>query len=154
VVITEKDYIPAMEETGRGWVVEDQGTVVGFAIGNAVTGNIWALFVDPQNEGRGHGRRLHEAMIEWLFSQGLQRLWLSTAPNTRAQKFYEVAGWSFVGMLPDGEALYELHAPRYALDPSIEPTARSFSLPSKNICRPAEVVRSLHVAVSTMFAIP
>jgi ribosomal protein S18 acetylase RimI-like enzyme len=103
--ITEEHYVPAIEETGRGWVAEDQDSVVGFAIGNVVTGDIWALFVDPDHEGRGHGRRLQDAMIRWPFSQGLRRLWLSTDPNTRAQRFYEAAGWSFLGMRADGEAL-------------------------------------------------
>jgi GNAT superfamily N-acetyltransferase len=58
--ITQEDYVPAIEHTGRGWVVEVDGAVVGFAVGNAATGNIWALFVDPAHEGQGHGRRLHE----------------------------------------------------------------------------------------------
>lgn len=110
-VITEEHYAPAIEETGRGWVAEDQDSVIGFAVGNALTGNIWVLFVDPEHEGRGHGRRLHDAMVEWLFLRGVRRLWLSTQPNTRAQRFYEAAGWTFLGMLPEGEALYELHAP-------------------------------------------
>lgn len=106
--ITPADYIPALEETGRGWVVEVAGTVVAFAVGNARSGNIWALFVDPEHEGRGYGRRLHEAMVTWLFSCGLPRLWLSTTPGTRAQRFYEVAGWVYMGMLAHGEALYEM----------------------------------------------
>jgi ribosomal protein S18 acetylase RimI-like enzyme len=110
-LITEEHYVPAIEETGRGRVAEDQGSIVGFAIGNVVTGNIWALFVDPDHEGRGHGRRLHDAMVRWLFLQGVRRLWLSTDPETRAQGFYEAAGWSFLGTLANGEALYELHAP-------------------------------------------
>lgn len=110
-VITEEHYLPAIEDTGRGWVAEDQGSVVGFAVGNVVTGNIWALFVNPEHEGRGHGRRLHDTMIRWLFLQGVRRLWLSTDPNTRAPRFYEAAGWSYLGMLANGEALYELHAP-------------------------------------------
>jgi hypothetical protein len=50
-LITEEHYISAIEVTGRGWVAEDQGFVIGFAIGNAVTGNIWALFVHPDHEG-------------------------------------------------------------------------------------------------------
>ena len=96
-VITEEHYLPAIESTGRGWVVEVDGQVVGFAIGNADTGNIWALFVDPEHEGRGHGRALHDAMVEWLFSRGLRHLWLGTDPDTRAERFYRAAGWS-----PDG----------------------------------------------------
>ena len=107
-VITEQDYILAIEETGRGWVVEVDDGVVAFAVGNALTGNIWALFVEPAHEGNGHGRALHDVMVAWLFSRGLTRLWLSTQPHTRAQRFYQSAGWNFVGMLANGEAHFEL----------------------------------------------
>ena len=110
-VITEKHYVPAIAETGRGWVAEENGVVFGFAVGNKTTGNIWALFVDPDQEGKGLGSLLHDAMVSWLFQQGLPRLWLGTEPGTRAQRFYEASGWSFVRILPDGEALYELLAP-------------------------------------------
>ena len=109
--IREEHYIPAIEETGRGWVIEFDGTVVAFAVGNVESGNVWALFVHPEHEGRGYGRRLHDVMVAWLFSRGHARLWLSTDPNTRAQRFYETAGWRFQGVLPGGEALYELSNP-------------------------------------------
>jgi GNAT superfamily N-acetyltransferase len=112
--ITEEDYYPAIEETGRGWVVVQDGQIRGFAVGNRGTGNIWALFVEPGHERQGLGRQLHDVMIAWLFSQGLSTLWLSTDPNTRAQQFYERAGWKFVRMLPDGEAMYELRSPNAA----------------------------------------
>jgi len=46
-VIREEHYIPAIESSGRGWVVEEAGEVRAFAVGNGQTGNIWALFVDP-----------------------------------------------------------------------------------------------------------
>lgn len=110
-VITENHYVPPIEETGRGWVVEVAGEVVGFAIGNATTGNIWALFVDPAHEGHGYGRRLHDAKVSWLFSRALERLWLTTDPRTRAQLFYESAGWQYTGMVANGEAQYELRNP-------------------------------------------
>jgi GNAT superfamily N-acetyltransferase len=110
-VITEEHYLPAIETTGRGWVIELDGTVVAFAVGNEQTGNIWALFVHPEHERRGYGRRLHEVMVSWLFSRGLAKLWLSTDPGTRAQRFYEAADWQFKGNLADGQALYELHLP-------------------------------------------
>ncbi len=109
--VTEAHYVRAVEETGRGWVVEDNGAVVGFAVGNAATGNIWALFVDPAHERRGHGRRLHDVMVAWLFSCGLERLWLSTLPGTRAERFYAAAGWVCVARLANGEARYELRDP-------------------------------------------
>ena len=84
------------------------GEVVAFAIGNAVTGNIWALFVRPEYEGRGHGRQLHDTMVSWLWAAGLDRLWLTTEPGTRAQRFYEVAGWRLTGTTERGELRYEL----------------------------------------------
>lgn len=110
-IITEEHYVPAIEETGRGWIVEVDGVVAGFAVGNAITGNIWALFVDPAHAGHGHGRNLHDTMIRWLFSRGLKRLWLSTQANTRAQQFYEAAGWLNTGILADGEASFERFNP-------------------------------------------
>jgi GNAT superfamily N-acetyltransferase len=107
-VITEADYIAAIEDHGSGWVVEAHGEVVGFAVGDARDGNIWALFVDPGHEGRGHGRRLHDAMIGWLRSRGLVRLWLTTDANTRAQRFYEAAGWQPAGRTKTGALRLEL----------------------------------------------
>ena len=108
-VISDEDVRKAIEESGRGWVVESDDGVVGFAIGNAASGNIWALFVHPEHERRGHGRQLHDTMVAWLWSRGLDRLWLTTEPGTRAQRFYEAAGWQLVGSTPGGEVRYDLH---------------------------------------------
>ena len=108
-VITDEQVREALEETGRGWLVESQGEVVAFAIGNVLTGNIWALFVHPDHERRGYGRLLHDAMLKWLRAQGLDRLWLTTAPHTRAQGFYEAAGWTSIGSTGQGELRYELN---------------------------------------------
>lgn len=110
-VIGADEVRQAIEDTGRGWVsLARNGAVAGFAIGNARTGNIWALFVDPAFEGQGHGRALHDEMVAWLFAQGLQRLHLSTDPDTRAQRFYTAAGWQPLGLLPDGEMAFERRA--------------------------------------------
>jgi GNAT superfamily N-acetyltransferase len=106
--ISDEDVRVAIEETGRGWVVEEGGEVAAFAIGDATTGNIWALFVRPESERRGYGRQLHDAMIDWLFAAGLERLWLTTEPGTRAQRFYEAAGWTQAGTSARGELRYEM----------------------------------------------
>jgi GNAT superfamily N-acetyltransferase len=106
--ITDDQVRDAIEKTGRGWVVESEGDVVGFAVGNAQTGNIWALFVHPDHERRGYGRLLHDTMVRWLWTQELDRLWLTTEPGTRAQGFYETAGWQPVGPTDGGEFRYEL----------------------------------------------
>lgn len=110
-VIIDGDVVHAIERTGRGWVIDCDGEVVGFAVGNAQSGNIWALFVDPTHEGCGHGRRLHGAMVTWLWSRGLDAWWLTTEIGTRAQRFYERAGWRNCGLQPDGQLRLELKAP-------------------------------------------
>lgn len=120
-VVTEDDYLPAIETTGRGWVIEAQGLVVSFAIGTSTNGNIWALFVDPGHERQGYGRRLHDTMVEWLWSQGHETLWLTTAPGTRAQGFYQTAGWQCIGSTRSGELKFELSR----LNPAFKPTASS-----------------------------
>lgn len=105
--ISDEDVRIAIEQTGRGWVIESDNEVVAFAVANATNGNIWALFVHPNHERRGHGRALHDTMVDWLRAQGLRRVWLTTEPGTRAQSFYEAAGWQLVGSTDDGELRYE-----------------------------------------------
>lgn len=107
-IIPDEAVRSQIEDTGRGWVVDVDGKVVGFAIGNATDGNIWALFVHPDHEGRGYGRELHATMVDWLWSRGLATLWLTTGPGTRAQRFYERSGWRVVGPAPKGEIRLEL----------------------------------------------
>jgi len=106
--ITEADYRQAIAGSGSGWVVEVGGRVVGFAVGNRITGNVWALFVDPDHEGRGYGRKLHDEVVAWLWSQGLRRLSLTTEAGTRAEGFYLRAGWTPVGTTERGELQLEL----------------------------------------------
>ena len=106
--ITEADYVPAITTTGRGWVIEADGVIVAFAVGNRDSGHIWALFVHPGHEALGYGRQLHDAVLTWLWSQGLERLWLTTEPGTRAQAFYASRGWEPVGCDERGEIRFEL----------------------------------------------
>jgi hypothetical protein len=51
--------------------------------------------------------QVHDAMVEWLFSRGLGRLWLTTDPGTRAQRFYEAAGWEYIAVKEGDEVRYE-----------------------------------------------
>ncbi|PZP27420.1 MAG: GNAT family N-acetyltransferase [Roseateles depolymerans] len=100
-----------LEQYGRGWVVElAPHRIAGFAIGDARDGNIWALFVDPAREGLGHGRRLHDVMVDWLFATGLTRLNLGTQPGSRAEAFYRRAGWRPLSLDEHGEQRFELLA--------------------------------------------
>jgi GNAT superfamily N-acetyltransferase len=106
--ITEADYAAALTTEGRGWVAEVAGEIVGFAVGTAHDGNIWALFMQPGHERQGHGRQLHDTLVAWLWSQGLTRLWLTTEPGTRAETFYRKGGWRDNGCTARGEILFEM----------------------------------------------
>ena len=108
-VIGASEIIDQIERTGRGWVYEVDGAVVGFAIGNAEAANIWALFIDPPYAGRGIGRALHDEMLAWLWSRGVETLWLTTDPGTRAERFYRQAGWRDCGIDAHGERRFEMN---------------------------------------------
>lgn len=109
--INEEAYIPYLVTIGRGWVLEEDGTVVAFAIGESETGNIWALFVHEDHEGKGYGKRVQEPMVDWLFAQGLARIHLTTGAGTRAQGFYAATGWTLTGIDSYGDAVYERFRP-------------------------------------------
>lgn len=106
--IGPEHYRAMLQERGRGWVYEVEGTIVGFAVADHTGRNIWALFVAPDFQRRGIGRTLHDAMVTWLFERGREPLWLNTDPNTRAEQFYTVAGWRRTGVEATGELRFEL----------------------------------------------
>jgi GNAT superfamily N-acetyltransferase len=108
--ITDDDYIAALESLGRTWVVEADGVITAFATGYRA-GSVWALFVHPDHEGRGYGKALHSTMVDWLWSLGHTRLWLTTSPGTRAERFYISQGWRPCGIVPGGELRLELSGP-------------------------------------------
>jgi GNAT superfamily N-acetyltransferase len=110
--IHEETYIPYLETIGRGWVLEEDGVIVAFAIGEHQTGNIWAVFVHEDHEGKGYGSKVQEPMIQWLFAQGLDRIHLTTGTNTRAQGFYAATGWTFTGIDAHGDAAFERLRPQ------------------------------------------
>lgn len=105
--ITSEEVRESIEDTGKGWVIETAGQIQAFAVGNGITGNVWALFVKPNAQGLGYGTRLHTAMLEWFRTQPVDTLWLSTGTDTRARKFYEKHGWQCVGPYGDAEVRYE-----------------------------------------------
>jgi GNAT superfamily N-acetyltransferase len=79
------------------YVWEENGRVVGFSAADPRNGNIWALFMDQAYEGRGIGRALLKRACTVLTEAGLERMWLTTDPGTRAEAFYRAAGWQVVG---------------------------------------------------------
>ena len=111
--VQPEHYRAMIREDGRGWVSVEDGRMLGFAVADLRRSNIWALFVAPEAEGRGVGRKLHDAMLEWLFGAGAQRVTLSTDPGTRAERFYRAAGWQPTGSEEGGEVGYEMERERW-----------------------------------------
>jgi GNAT superfamily N-acetyltransferase len=109
--ITAAMTTQAITAEGRGWVWVEQGEILGFSIARDANPSIWALFVLPGHEGRGIGGALHDAAVDWLWSRGAPRIWLSTDPDTRAARFYRDRGWRETAALPSGEVRLELQRP-------------------------------------------
>lgn len=107
-LVPDKDVEDYITRRGRGWVCEINNTVVAFAIVSVIDKNVWALFVDPAYEGKKIGKKLHDDMMDWYFSQTRETIWLSTAPGTRAENFYRKAGWQQTGFTKSGEVKFEM----------------------------------------------
>jgi ribosomal protein S18 acetylase RimI-like enzyme len=78
----------------QGWLCEEQGSVVGFAMGNRSSGEMWVIAVLPTHIPRGIGGALLEQVETWFFSEGCSSLWLTTDVDTRlrAYSFYKEHG--------------------------------------------------------------
>ncbi|MCA1615305.1 MAG: GNAT family N-acetyltransferase, partial [Acidobacteria bacterium] len=90
--VTREMYESYLVKSGKGWVCEIEGEVVGFSVASAADASIWALFVKLSHEGRGVGRRLLRLATDWLFATGATSIALSTDAHTRADRFYGEQG--------------------------------------------------------------
>lgn len=107
-LVTDKDCEEFITKRGKGWVCEISNRIVGFAIADLIENNIWALFLHPDFEKQGIGKKLHNLMLDWYFSQTHQTVWLGTSPNTRAANFYRQQGWVEVGTHAKNEIKFEM----------------------------------------------
>lgn len=87
-------------------VAEEAGEIVAFTCANHQSGLVWALFVDPAHEGRGHGRALLDAALAELRAAGHAQAWLTTGSGTRAERFYRRHGWREMGRSIDGQIVF------------------------------------------------
>jgi len=108
-LVTDNDCANYLTNRGKGWVFVLNGSIVGFAIVDLFEKNVWALFVHPDYEKQGIGRKLHDQLLQSYFTQTSESLWLSTAKGTRAEKFYKTAGWHEDGLTKTGEILFRFH---------------------------------------------
>ena len=112
-LVTDKDCEEFLMIRGKGWVCELDGSIVGFSIVDMKERNVWALFVHPDHEAKGIGKRLHDRMMNWYFDQTKETIWLSTAPGTRAESFYKCRGWKEVGKHGTKEIRLEMNYEEY-----------------------------------------
>lgn len=114
--ITVAMYEDYLERSGRGWVAVSNGEIVGFSYADNTDASIWALFIQPGQEGRGLGKALLAQATDWLFGQGHERIRLTTGAGTRADRFYAAQGWQRepVG---ESEIAYTLARPVVSLTP-------------------------------------
>lgn len=112
-LVTDADNKEFLTVRGKGWVCEIDQKIIGFSIVDLEGNNIWALFVHPDHEAKGIGKKLHELMMDWYFKHTKEPVWLGTAPGTRAQKFYHLQGWREVGMHGSKEVKFEMNYETY-----------------------------------------
>lgn len=107
-LVSDEDCLEYLTIRGKGWVCEINEEIVGFSIVDLKENNVWALFLKPEFEKQGIGQSLHNIMLDWYFEQTKEKLWLGTAPNTRAEAFYRKAGWKENGMHGKNEIKFEM----------------------------------------------
>lgn len=130
-LVTDRDCVEYLTLRGKGWVCEQDGTIIGFAIADLIDNNIWALFIHPDYEGKGIGKKLHSMMLGWYFEQKKENVWLSTSPGTRAEKFYRMQGWRETGVYGKGEIKFEMHKDEWKGANNIDVTIRKQLLQSE-----------------------
>ena len=103
--ITPASVAEMLETDCCAWLAEIDGQPIGFSIANAAEKTIFGIFIRPSFEGRGAGRVLMQAAENWLWSKGLDEIWLLTGndPSLRAYGFYLHLDWIPVGIEPDGD---------------------------------------------------
>lgn len=94
--ITPESISEAIRGTHKGWLVEEDGEVGGFAMGDTERAELTVMAMLPKFEGRGFGGQLLTLVEDWLRSEGCDRIWLTTDtnPELRAYGFYLRHGWT------------------------------------------------------------
>ncbi|MEO1148113.1 MAG: GNAT family N-acetyltransferase [Cyanobacteria bacterium J06638_22] len=102
--ITPESVAEMLQTDCCAWIAEVGGRAIGFSIANKTDKTILGMFVRPEHEGLGAGRRLMQAAEEWFWSAGIPEIWLVTGndPNLRAYGFYLHLGWIPIGIETDG----------------------------------------------------
>jgi hypothetical protein len=70
--------------------------------------NIWALFIHLilNQEDR---KETAQIMLDDILCKPMKKVWLGTAPNNGAERFYRMQGWTEVGKHGTDEIKFEMH---------------------------------------------
>jgi GNAT superfamily N-acetyltransferase len=105
-LVTSADCAAFIEHSDI-WVWVEDDLILAFAAGDTRNGWIWALFVDPDHEGRGIGQALLPLACDTLRNGGHTSATLSTTAGTRADRFYRRNGWTAIGTNEKGEIVFQ-----------------------------------------------
>jgi GNAT superfamily N-acetyltransferase len=109
--ITNASVAASFLKDSKGWVALQGEEIVAFSIADRAAQSIFALFVLPGYEDRGIGGTLLDSALRWLWDNGVERVWLTTGPGTKAVRFYQKRGWTCTGHGPRGDLRYERGRP-------------------------------------------
>lgn len=85
------------------WVLVDEGRIIGYGVVSvaAAEAHVLNVCIDPESQGRGHGRRLLRALVRAAQGQGAQRVFLEVRPsNPNAIALYHDEGFNEIGRRP------------------------------------------------------
>jgi len=111
-------------------VAEDEGAVIGFAVAGpgresdaTYTGELYAIYLQPERQGQGVGRALVREIARELQRRGLGSMLVWVLAENPARKFYEALGGQYVREKEieiGGKALIEVAYGWKSLAPLIE----------------------------------
>ncbi|MDR3477932.1 MAG: ribosomal protein S18-alanine N-acetyltransferase [Gammaproteobacteria bacterium] len=83
---SEVAFLRCFEAKYPGWVIEDQGQVVGFVLLSLAVGecHILNLCIHPKAQRRGFGRQLMEYALDWAKEQGAGIVYLEVRRSNLA----------------------------------------------------------------------
>ncbi|MGM7701364.1 GNAT family N-acetyltransferase [Pseudalkalibacillus sp. Hm43] len=95
-----EQWTQVIQQTGGFmYVAEENGRIVGFVNGGRrrieeipYDGEIYAIYLLSECQGKGFGKRLFEASVDWMKSEGLNSMYVWVLEENSSKFFYEKMG--------------------------------------------------------------
>lgn len=98
-------YVSLLNNRGRVMLLEDEGCVLGFSVGDERSGTVMALYVDPSLCGLGYGHCLLNELLDCLWQTRDADLTLTLESDSQSIGFFSDEGWRLSGPI-DGSLLH------------------------------------------------